>query len=126
GQVRYPKPICAAHFDGNAQYFIERNEERYLKEKRHTTGAERIDAVLLIEIHDLLVLFSRPWVADAHILVLFVNGIDLRLKRRHLAHSLHPCELQGEEKEVDDDGQDDDRPSIVVNVVVVYPVECLE
>ena len=47
------------------------------------------------------------------------GGLDVRLQLLHLLHRLHVRKLQRKQKDVDEDGDYDDRPAVVVNVLIV-------
>ena len=62
-------------------------------------------------------------IAHAEVLVLGVDGVDLRLERLHLPHRLHVGKPQREQDEVDHDGDHHDGPAEVVHESVVEPVD---
>ncbi len=76
-------------------------------------AAGGVDAVLLVEGHHLLV--HPPPLLDVGLglLVLVAQGLDLGLELGHLGHRLGGAVGQREEDDLDDQGQDDDRPAPV-------------
>src|SRR6185295_13579011 len=70
-----------------------------------------------------LVLVRLSRIPDTDVLILVVNGCDLRLQRLHLFHRLQAGVFQRQQKKIDGDGDHHDGPAVVVNVLVVHPVE---
>src|ERR1035441_9093452 len=56
-KVRHPKPGRAAHFHRHREHLVESEEERHLQHHRQA-ATHGVDAVLLIERHDLFVLLA--------------------------------------------------------------------
>src|SRR5262249_293247 len=120
-KIGHPEPARSAHLDGDRKHFVEREQEGHLQRHWHAS-AQRIHSVLLVERHHLLVLFLLFWIAHPDVLVLVVDGRDLGLQRLHLLHRFHAGYLQRKQREVDEDRHQDDRPAVVVDVVVGEPV----
>ena len=96
------------HFDGDEQHLVEREEHRNLDGYRQTTG-QRIDLLLLVERHQLLLLLG------------LVVGIaraqrgHLRLHRLHLRHRGVGFVGEREEGRLDQHGDDQDRDAEIAD-----------
>src|SRR6185295_2610682 len=122
GEIRYPQPVCVTQLDGNREHFVKRDEEWDL-DQHWQTAAHGIGAVLLVEAHHLFVLLLLARVAHADALVLFVDRGDLRLQRLHLLHRLQVRKLQREQKNIDEDRDNHDGPSVIVYPLIVDVVQ---
>ena len=100
-----------AHFDGDEQDLVEREEDRDLDQHRQTAG-DRIDLLALEQLHLLLLLLH---------LVVGVFGLqflELRLQRLHLRHRQIRLVGEREEGELDDDGDGQDREAEIADQLV--------
>ena len=86
-----------------AQHVVEADEDRDLDDDRQA-GPERVDALVLVELHHLLV----QHLAVAAVLLLELA--DLGLQRLHAAHRLLLLDRQRHEREAHEEGEQDDRP----------------
>ena len=70
-----------AHFDADQQHLVERVEHRDLQQDRQAAGG-RVDLLLLVELHDLLLLalalssLKRSWIAFIFGWILRIAAID--------------------------------------------------
>ena len=117
-KVRHPQPRRMPHLRAHREHLIECEEKRHLQEHRQA-APHRVHAVLLVQRHHFFVLLALARVADPHVLVLHVDGVDLRLQRRHLPHRLHVAQLQREQRHVDGHRHQHNRPTEVVDHRVV-------
>src|SRR5919202_179304 len=95
-----------------AQHVEERDEHGHLQHQRQA-GCERVDLVLLVELHRLLL---------ETLLVVLVLGLQLLELQRDPLHRLHRADLlerQRDEGRADDDRQEDDREAPAEADVVV-------
>ncbi len=95
------------------QHVEQRHEDRELQQQRQA-GRQRVDFVLLIELHQLLLLALFVF------LVLFFERVYLRREPLHLLHRLQLAIGQRDQDGPDQDRQADDRqaPAAAHNVVV--------
>ncbi|MDQ3103447.1 MAG: hypothetical protein M3Q53_06390 [Actinomycetota bacterium] len=84
------------------EHVVERDEDRELEQERKA-GRERVDLVLLVEAHHLLLL------ALLVVLVLRLDRLELRLERLHRAHRFDLLQREGKDRQPDGEGQRDDR-----------------
>src|SRR5208283_1558608 len=77
----------------------------------------------LIEPADFFVHGGFARVAQAVLLIFFLDGLDLRCDALHLEHRLHLSYAQGEQRDGDDESLNDYGPSPVGNDVFVGPLE---
>ena len=89
-------------------------------------AAQRIGAVLLVEIHDFLVLLGLARIVQLQVLVLGVDGGNLRLQGLHLTRRLHAGQPQRQQQQVDDDRDQHDGPAVVVDELIVQEMQGLE
>src|SRR3979490_3450544 len=87
-----------------AQHVEQRNEDRQLCDEREA-GPERVDLVLLVELHQLLLL------ALLVLLVLRLDRLHLGLQTLESLHRVELLERQRNQKRADHDREEDDRPS---------------
>ena len=85
-----------------AQQRVDGDEERDLEQERKA-GGERVDAVLLVEREHLALL------ALAVVLVLLLDGLELRRHQLHPAHRLDPLQRQRQRERPHGQRQADDR-----------------
>ena len=104
-----------AHVDGDEQHLVQREEHRNLDEDRQT-ACQRIDLLVLVERHQLLLL--------AHLIVFIAlaNPLHVGLKLLHLRHRLVGLVGEREERQLDDDRDRQDREAEVAK----QPVEPLD
>ena len=120
--------------DRDRQDGVEGVQDRKLEEQRQAARhrAERIDVLLPVELHHLLVhllpeLLPRPGVPPLRLLLLepvvaLLQRLHLRLHALHLL--LHDTHLnlaaveEREEQQPEDDRQEDDRPAVVADVAL--------
>ena len=109
GQVPDPQHEgLVTHLDGEHQHLVEREEHRDLEEDRQAPG-QRVHALFLVELHDLLLLERLV------VLVALLDGLHLGLER---AHGRHRGELALGDREHDaahQQGQQDDRQAEVLD-----------
>ena len=74
-------------------------------------AAEHVDSVVLLELHDLDVHLVALRIGGLVFLVLFLNLIHLWLNALHLQAVLHCLQTKGQHEDVDQNGEDDDRPA---------------
>ena len=87
-----------------AQHVEQRDEDRQLQQQRQARR-ERVDFVLAVEVHDLLLL------ALFVVLVLLFQRLDMRGQALHLLHGLQLPERQRNQQRPDDHRQTHDRQS---------------
>src|SRR2546428_8588818 len=83
------------------------------------TAADRVDAVFLIQLHNLLVHALLARIVE---LILFIPVLDTFHQRRdplHLLRRLNALEFQREHRQIDDNRQQDDSPTVVMGPMVV-------
>jgi len=111
GQIVHPADERrAAQFDRRREQRVEGEDERHRQQHRHA-AAGRIDAALLVEGHQLLVLFLLRRIGRLQLRVALLNRFDLGLDLLHLPHRHDALVAQREENDVDDEGQDDESTS---------------
>ena len=96
------------NFDRGEEHFVERKEDRHLQ-KHGKAACRRIDLVLLIEAHDLLLLFH---------LIVFVALLNALHLRRDLPHPRHGAVAgvgKGEEDGFHDKGEKQDGHTIIAS-----------
>ena len=99
------------HLDGDEQHLVEREEDRDLDDDRQAAG-DRIDLLLLVELHHRLLLLHLvvgEALADRH---------HLRLHRLHLRHRGVGLVGEREEEQLDDDGDDQDGDAEIADQAV--------
>ena len=109
-QVRQPEPVGLAQLDHLGHHGEEGEQQRELHQGRDA-AAEHAHAVLLLQVHDLGVHLRHLRISGLGVLVLCLDRVDLRLNPLHFDHALHALQAQRHEKDVDEDREDDDRPS---------------
>ena len=95
-----------AHLDGDEQHLVEREEHRDLHHDRQTAG-ERIDLLLLVELHQRLLLLHLV------VAVALADRDHFRLHRLHLRHRGVGFVGEREEHDLDQHGDDQDREAEV-------------
>ena len=100
-QIVHPEKRAVPKLDGLIEHAVKAEKDRDLNEHRQAT-AERVDAILLVELHRLLVHPLRI------IFVLFAQLVHDGRKLGHLSHRLGRRVLQRPEQRPDDDRHDDD------------------
>ena len=100
-----------AHVDGDEQHLVEREEHRDLQQDRQAAG-ERIDLLVLVELHHLLLL------ALLVVLVAFLDALHLRLQLLHLRHRLVLLVGEREEGGLHDQREDEDGDAEVADDAV--------
>ncbi len=96
---------AVSKLDGLIEHAVKAEKDRDLNEHRQA-AAERIDAILLVELHRLLIHPLRI------IFILFAQLVHDRRKLGHLSHRLSRRVLQWPEQRPDDDRHDDDRQRV--------------
>ena len=97
-EIFYPKKLRVPQFHRLAKHFKKTKEDRDLNHHRQTT-ANRINAVLLVELHHLLV--HPSWI----IFVFVAQLLDFWRERSHLAHGTVGLILDWPKREFDDRGE---------------------
>ncbi len=124
-EIAHPEPAGVPHLDRNRQHLVERVDEGHLDQQRNAP-AHRVHAVLLVEIHDLLLLVGGARIAHADALVLLGDLVHLGLQLLHLARRFQARQLERKQRHVDDDREQNDRPAVVVDKGIVEEVQDLE
>ena len=106
------------HLDRDEQHLVEREEHRNLHQDRQAAG-QRIDLLLLVELHQRLLLLHLV------VAVALADRHHLRLHRLHLRHRGVGLVGEREEHELDEDGDQQDGDAEVADVVV-DPVDRVE
>ena len=86
-------------------------------------AAEHVDAVVLLELHDLGVHLVALGVGDLEGFVAGLDGVHLRLDALHFEAGLHGFDAEGKKNDVDDDREEDDGPAPVGGEVGVDELE---
>src|SRR6266436_4653696 len=117
-KVLYPKKLCVPQFHCLAKHF-EKPEEDWDLNHHRQTAADRINAVLLVELHHLLVHPSRI------IFVFVAQLLNFWRERSHLTHRAVGFVLDWPKRELDDGGEGQNREAIVVQPTVqqVHEIE---
>ena len=110
GEVGEPVPVSLAKLDNLGEHAEEGEEERELDEGGDT-AAEHVDPVVLLELHDFDVHLVALGVGGLVLLVALLDDVHLGLDALHFEAGLHGLDAQGENDEVNDDGEDDDGPA---------------
>src|SRR5215207_4714719 len=104
------------------QHRVHRDQDRELQQHR-PAARERVDPVLLVELHDLFLLtLLVP-------LVLPLDLLDLRLHDLHVLHRPDLLDAERQQDQADHDGEQDDRDAVVRDEVVDlrdHPAEGVE
>ena len=94
------------------EHVVERDEDRDLEQQRQA-GSQRVDLVLLVELHHRLLLSLLV------VLVLLLDLLELRLQLLHRPHRADLLHRDRQDREPDDEHQRDDRrPPAEVEAVV--------
>ena len=117
-KIFYPKKLCVSQFHRLTEHFKETEEDRDLDHHRQT-AADRINAVLLVKLHHLLVHPGRI------VFVFVAQLLHFRVERGHLAHRAVRFVLDWPKREFDDGGQSQDCETVVMQPTVqqVHEVE---
>src|SRR5437899_7888931 len=117
-KIFYPEKLCVSQFHRLAEHFEQTEEDRDLDHHRQT-AADRINTVLLVKLHHLLV--HPGWI----IFVFFAQLLHFRVERSHLAHGAIGFVLDWPKREFDDGGQSQDSQTVVMQPTVqqVHEVE---
>ena len=83
-----------AQVDGGAQHFVVGDEEWHLEEEGQT-ASYRVHALALVEVGDFLVHLLLTRIAHAVLLILFLDGLHLRLHSLHLERGPHLVIAEG-------------------------------
>ena len=103
--------MLADRLAASGEHAVERQEDRELEHQRQAP-AQRVDLVLLVELHHLFVeLLAVPT------LVLGLEGLDLRLQLLHLLHRARLLDRQRQHHQPDGCGQQDDGDEEVEELV---------
>src|SRR6266849_6117496 len=107
---------------GRAQHAVVGKQKWHLDDHGQTT-ADRIYPFGLVQGGDLLIhiLFAR--IAHAVLLVLFLDGLDLRLHLLHLERRFHAGNSQWQQGQIDDQSLDGNGPAPVMDNFFVSPFE---
>jgi hypothetical protein len=111
---RNPAPWCAPQV--RAQHVEQRDEHRQLGDQRQTR-AKRVDLILLVELHQLLLLTLLV------VLVLGLQRFQLRLQALEGLHRAELLQRQRHEQRADDHRQEHDREAPAGAQVVVEDLE---
>jgi len=132
GQIGDPQnPRRTAQLEGGAQQAIEGVEDGHLEQQREA-ASRRVDPVLLVERHHLVVHLALLLEVRPPLLVLQLGGVaganrlHLGIQLLHLLHRLHAVVGERQEGHLDQHGHQDDRPAVVAHHVVVQPVDAGE
>src|SRR6056297_2766302 len=101
-EVRHPEEAGLAQFDRLQQHPVKRDEDRNLDQDRKT-AAKRVDLLLLVDLHHRLAELL------AIIAVAFLQLLDARLQLAQLAHRTELRLRQLVERQLDQQGEQDDR-----------------
>src|SRR5450759_4755567 len=117
-KIFYPKKLFVPQFHRLAKHCEETEEDRDLNHHRQT-AANRIDAVLLVELHHLLV--HPSWI----VFVFFAQLLHFWRKRSHLTHGAVGFVLDWPKRELDDGSEGQNREAVVVQPTVqqVHEIE---
>src|SRR5437867_6538803 len=117
-EIFYPKKLRVPQFHRLAKHFKKTKEDRNLNHHRQTT-ADRINAVLLVQLHHLLV--HPSWI----VFVFVAQLLDFWRERSHLTHGAVGFVLDWPEREFDDGGEGQNRETVIVQPTVqqVHEVE---
>ena len=99
------------HLDRDEQHLVEREEHRHLDQDRQAAG-QRIDLLLLVELHQRLLLLHLV------VGVALADRGHLRLHRLHLRHRGVGLVGEREEDDLDEDGDQQDGDAEIADVVV--------
>ena len=99
------------HLDGDEQHLVEREEHRDLDHDRQAAG-DRIDLLLLVELHQRLLLLHLV------VAVALADRHHLRLHRLHLRHRGVGLVGEREEHDLDEHGDDQDGDAEIADLVV--------
>ena len=72
----------------------------------------------LVKTHHFFVHLGAPRIGSLHALVFFLNGLDLRLKCRHLLHRGHLLVAHREQHKINDEGKNNDSHPVVAQVAM--------
>ena len=112
-----PHERCATQLDGGRQQCVERQEDGECQQDRNAP-AGRIDAVLAIQRHQLGVHLLLGRVGALELGVALLDRFGLGLNLLHLAHRDDALVVEREQRQVDEDREDEDRPAVVTDVPV--------
>src|SRR4029453_15013910 len=117
-KVFYPKKFSVSQFHRLSQH-LEKPEKDWDLNHHRQTAANRIDAVLLVELHQLLVHPRRI------VLVLLPQLLHFGIERSHLAHRSVCSVLNRPERELDNCGQSENGETVIMQPAVeeVHEVE---
>ncbi len=90
---------------------VEEGDDQRKREKAGDASAEHIDAIVLLQLHDLGVHLVALGIGDFVLLVALFDGVHLGLDALHLQRAFHGCDTEGQGEEIDEDGEDDDGPA---------------
>src|SRR5271168_4910683 len=99
-----------AKLDDRAQHGEEGKEQRHL-DQRGDAAAKHVDAVILLQLHDLDVHLVALGIGRFVLLVTFFDGVHLGLNALHLETALHGLDAERKNGEIDEDGEKDDGPT---------------
>ena len=102
-----------AQLDGVVENAEEAVEQRELRQHGQA-AAVHVDALLLVERHDLGVHLGLLGVVHLQIRIALFDGVDLGLNAHHLERRLHHHEAQRDERDVEDGREQDDGPAPTV------------
>ena len=110
GQVLDPqRERLVPHLDRHQQHLVKRVEDRDLQERGQAAG-ERIDLLLLVERHHLLLL------ARLVVLEPFLHRLHLGLERAHRGHAGELALRDREHQQPDRAGEQYDREAVVAHM----------
>ncbi len=103
---------------------IQAEPDRHLQEHLEAT-AGRIDSFAAVDGHDFFVHFRFARIVHLVFFIAFLNGFNFRADALHLHGGFVAGDAQREQQHIDDQGENDDGPAPVGNVVV-QPLEGVE
>src|SRR5690348_7139795 len=113
-----PEPRGMAEFDGNTKHRVKRPKKGKLQQCWET-AAKWIDTLAFIQLLDLAILLSLARIGQLELLVLVVDRLHLRLNFLHSHRGLHLRKPQRQQRTVDYNGENKNRPAVVRDDMVV-------
>ena len=107
----------APNLDRHRQQPVEGEQDRHGGQHRQTP-ARGVRTVLPIQPHHLLVHLLLRRVGHFEVFVAGLDSLHFRLQLLHLPHRHHALVAQREDQDIDQHGQQNDRPAVVTDVPV--------
>ena len=104
--------------DCHAQHAVVGEQEGHL-DNEWQTAARWVDTLFLVQRGNFFIHRLLAGITQAVFFILFLDGFDLRRDALHLQHRLHLRDAQRQQRDVDDQGLDHNRPA-----PVRYPCGC--